>query len=127
MSLWTDVPYELQSPRWRSALNEAETGQKGWNPTLNTNAASDFLSAFQATRQSQPQTNTVSANGQSGFVNALKDVGVGLLAHLGAQDRADSSMQPQPVAFRQESRGMDTSTLLLIAGVGVGVYFLTQS
>jgi len=125
MSLWTDVPYELQSPTWRNATNRAQSGQTSWNPTLNTNAATDFLSAYQNSRR-ETQVNTVSANGQTGFINALKDVGVGLLSSLGARDRADRSMV-QPVNFGQERRGLDTSTLVLIGAIGAGVYFLTKS
>lgn len=121
MSLWDDVPYELQSPSFRNAANQTETGGSGWNPTLNTNFATDILSAFQNTARPSGEVNTVNANGQTGFVNSLKDVGVSLLSHLGARDSADASMQQ---AAMRRSGGMNPSNLLIIAGLGVGAYYL---
>ncbi|HEV8035824.1 hypothetical protein [Yoonia sp.] len=124
MSLWENVPYELQSPTFNNAMNQQESGGGGgWNPSFNTNFFTDVLSAFQSSNmRPSGEVNTVNANGQTGFVNGLQTVGTALLNHLGASD--GGAAQPQPVAVR--SGGMNPSNLLLIAGVGFGIYYLVN-
>ena len=122
--MWENVPYELQSPAWRSAMNETPTTPRTWNPSINANRAADILSAFRNIGTSNAAAsgiNTAQIDGQSNFVENLSGFGSALLQSLGV--RSEGQVQPQQVAYNQPSAfGIDQKTLMVIGLVGVGIY-----
>ena len=126
MSLWDDIPYELQSPSWRSALNHTPGTPRKWDPTLNTDKASGFLTAYQASKTgggsgAGATVNTVRVDGGSNFLNQLSGLGAALLAGIGGQP--ETAPAPMPVAYTG-GPGMDTKTMLIFAAAGLGLYFV---
>jgi hypothetical protein len=129
MGLYDGLPYELQSPTWRSAghyrpgTKEAKN-VRVWNPTLNQDFTTDILNASVqvANANARNGVNTTQIDGQTAFMDGLSAFGSSLVRSLGIMPD-ESNVQAQPVGyFQRDSGGMDTSTLLIVAAVGFGVY-----
>jgi len=123
MGVYDGLPYELQSPRWRSAMNYADTGKNEWNPTLNENMTMKILDASRdVARYNAQGVTTTQIDGQSRFVDSLSSFGSALLQSIGVRPEQPAP-QVQPVGWREPARsGFDTQTLLVLALVGVGAY-----
>lgn len=132
-SLWDNGPYELQSPAWRAALNKSDGKSGGkWDPSLNEKWATRFLNARHSADRNAAKrggVNTSQIDGQAAFIDGITGFGTALLQSIGVRNDAGTP-HPQviPAAWgRQSSAGLDTSTLLMVGAVGLGVYMLAKS
>ena len=127
--MWDNVPYELQSPRWRNALNQsAGTANGSWDPSLNMDIAANFLNAQIAADKKAVGVNTSQIDGQSNFIGNLAGFGSALLQSIGVRNDAGTQpVQATPASWSRSGNSLDTSTLLLVGAVGLGVYFLAKS
>lgn len=133
MGLWTDTPYELQSPAWRHAMNggKSSSSGSGWNPTLNPDKAAEVLNAYQAAKSAKSARSggtgttvtTVQRDGGAGFLNALSGFGQAMLSGMGAASDAPPP-QVYPASYGGGTTGMDAKTMLIFAAAGLGIYLL---
>lgn len=128
MGLWDGMPYELQSPRWRTELNKAD-GKPGAGAALNENFTTKFLDAQVAMKRAQAQANgvnTTQIDGQTPFVEGLASFGGALLQSIGVRpDGGAPQMQATPAAWGSPPpRDMDMKTLLMLGAVGFGAFMI---
>ena len=124
MAVWDNVPYELQSPRWRNALNSTPETRNTWNPSLNMSFVDKFASAF----QKLPQVNTGSIDGTADNVSWLKGLTSAVLANVGAQ--SENQAQFQPVGYVPASgggAGMSPMLMMGVAALAVGAVVYSVS
>lgn len=124
MALWDDIPYELQSPSWRNAINYTQ-GSTSWDPSLNTDIAADLIVA--KGEADKRATSQIPTNNENGAADSLTDLGGKLFSTLLAMN-GDTSGQAYPVAYQPQARQGMSSAMLLALGLAAAaaVYVVTK-
>lgn len=121
--LYDGLPYELQSPSFRNAMNNAGKNSGTWDPSLSQDMAIKFLDAQVeiARASASPGVNTAPIDGKSNFVDNLSGLGIALLQSIGVQPE-QSAAQAYPAAYQPQSTGPNLTTLIVLGLFGIGAY-----
>lgn len=129
MSIWKDIPYELQSPSHRNAYNYANNAEyAGWDAGLSDGMATTFLDhQARVEKIRASERNSVNVDGSAGFVNMISSFAGAALDRLGAVSEPTHATV-QPASFgRGSSAGMDSQTMMIVGLVGVGIYLAMKA
>ena len=127
MSAWENVPYELQSPRWRNAMNGGSAYREKYDPSLNLSYVEKFASAFKRVNSVTDKQVTGNIDGGAPAVDWLKNLTGALLENIGARDDGPPPMVHQAAWGGGGGRSDSLMPMLAIGAVAVGVIYYAMS